>query len=129
MKQNLNRNLSTEMCIYLFRFNTLLDTFLLIYLFTICLHFAEGLCISAVGLCIPVDTCESHIVGVCVPVIVSELHMIAWCEYLSILQPDDMRLRNTLSHTCEHSTASCWLRHRLRPLNELWGSWGNRGTG
>ena len=60
--------------------------------------------------------------SLCAPVVVGEFDVISRCEDLAVLQPDEVRFRNSLSYTGEHSTAPCWVRHRLRPLEELWRS-------
>ena len=44
---------------------------------------------------------------------------------LSVLQPDDMRLGDALRAAGQHRTATWWPRHRLRPLQELRGGWGD----
>lgn len=58
------------------------------------------------------------------PVVVGELDIVSRHKDLAILQPDEVRLGNTLGHTSEHGTAPCWFGHRLRPLKKLGRSWG-----
>lgn len=58
------------------------------------------------------------------PVVVRQLDIVSRHKDLAILQPDEVRLGNTLSHTSEHGTAPCWFGHRLRPLKKLRRSWG-----
>lgn len=42
-----------------------------------------------------------------VPVVVGELDVVSRRQDLAVLQPDEVRLRDTLGHAGEHSTAPC----------------------
>lgn len=61
------------------------------------------------------------------PVVVGQLDVVSRYQDLAIFQPDEVRLRDALGHTGEHSTASCWFGHRLWPLQELRRSWKRAG--
>lgn len=54
-----------------------------------------------------------------IPVVIGKLDVVSRHQDLAILQPNEMRLRDTLRHTGEHSTAPCWFGYRLWPLQEL----------
>lgn len=57
------------------------------------------------------------------PVVVGQFDVVSGCQDFAVLQPDKVRFGDALGHTAEHSTAPCCFGHRLRPLQELWGSW------
>lgn len=58
-----------------------------------------------------------------VPVIVGEFDVVTRRQDFAVLQPDEVRFRNSLGHTRKHCTAPCWSGDRLRPLQKLRRSW------
>lgn len=63
------------------------------------------------------------------PVVVGQLDIVSGHQNFAVLQPDEVRLRNTLGHAREHRTAPCWLGNGLWPLEKLRRSCGGKRAG
>ena len=53
------------------------------------------------------------------PVVVGQFDVVSRRQDLAVLQPDEVRIRDTLGHAGEHGAAPCGSGDGLRPLHEL----------